>query len=308
MKASSREAWDGVSSKRGMPWAAAVRPMCSAVVPRISSAPAVSRKSTPGARSRVVRASGSGVTTRTVAAPESRTKSATVVSARRRPRPMTIRWSAVRAISLIRWEETRTVRPSAARDLRRVRIQRTPSGSRPLTGSSRTRVAGSPSNAAAMPRRWPMPREKPLTRRSATSVRPVRSRTSSTRRLGRPWVRARPRRWWRAVRPGWTERASSRAPTSVRARGGRRGAAADGDPARRRGVQAEDHPHGGGLAGAVRAEEAGHGAGTDGEGQVVDGRPSVPAAVAFGEVLRGHHGSMLVGAGAAGVGRRPYFR
>ena len=42
---------------------------------------------------------------------------AVVVSAIRRPRPMTIRRSAVCAISLIRWLETRTVRPSAARRL-----------------------------------------------------------------------------------------------------------------------------------------------------------------------------------------------
>ena len=31
------------------------------------------------------------------------------------PLPMTMRWSAVRAISFIRWLETRTVRPSAAK-------------------------------------------------------------------------------------------------------------------------------------------------------------------------------------------------
>ena len=43
--------------------------------------------------------------------------SSTVVSASSRPRPMTTRWSAVTAISLIRWLETSTVRPSAARSL-----------------------------------------------------------------------------------------------------------------------------------------------------------------------------------------------
>jgi hypothetical protein len=36
------------------------------------------------------------------------------------------------------------------------------------------------------------------------------------------------------------------------------------------GLQADQHPHGGGLPGAVGAEEAGHHPGPDGEGQVVD--------------------------------------
>ena len=78
---------------------------------------------------------------------------------------MTTRWSAVPSISLIRWLETNTVRPSAARSRSSSRIQRMPSGSRPLTGSSSIRTAGSPSSAAAMPSRCPMPSEKPRTRR-----------------------------------------------------------------------------------------------------------------------------------------------
>jgi len=45
---------------------------------------------------------------------------------------MTMRWSAVRAISDIRWLETRTVRPSAARDCRRRRTQRIPFGVEPV--------------------------------------------------------------------------------------------------------------------------------------------------------------------------------
>src|SRR6185503_18467383 len=59
-------------------------------------------------------------------------------SARTAPRPITTRWSAVSAISDIRWLETKTVRPSAASCRARVRTQRMPSGSSPLTGSSRT--------------------------------------------------------------------------------------------------------------------------------------------------------------------------
>jgi hypothetical protein len=40
----------------------------------------------------------------------------------------------------------------------------------------------------------------------------------------------------------------------------------------RRRVEAQDHPHGGGLPGTVRAEETGDHAGPDGERQVVDGQ------------------------------------
>ena len=42
---------------------------------------------------------------------------------------------------------------------RKSRSQRTPSGSRPLAGSSRTSSSGSPSSAAASPSRWRMPSE-----------------------------------------------------------------------------------------------------------------------------------------------------
>ena len=63
------------------------------------------------------------------------------------------------------WLEIRTVRPSPARRLRKPRSQRMPSGSRPLDGSSRTSVSGSPSRAAASARRCRIPIEKPPTRR-----------------------------------------------------------------------------------------------------------------------------------------------
>lgn len=241
MKACSNETVCGVSSHSVIPWAAATAPMWADSAPRTRSSwsgavgsveavvcvmsevvvvplvvVATAVMSTRGAAKCARSSSGCGVTTFTDAPPAWRTSSSTVVSARRRPRPMTIKWLAVRAISLIRWEETSTVRPSAARDLSRVRIQSTPSGSRPLTGSSRMTVAGSPRSAAAMPRRCPMPREKPLTLRWAAPVRPARAMTSSTRARGMPWVWASARRWLRADRPGWTERASSRAPTWVR--------------------------------------------------------------------------------------------
>ena len=47
--------------------------------------------------------------------------------------------TAVSAISAIRCDDTRTVRPSPARLRNKWRIHRMPSGSRPLTGSSSTR-------------------------------------------------------------------------------------------------------------------------------------------------------------------------
>jgi hypothetical protein len=106
------------------------------------------------------------------------------------------------------------VRPSAARSRMRVRIHRMPSGSRPFTGSSNSRTAGSPSNAAAMPRRWLMPSENRPARRRATASSPTSPSTSSTRRLWMPLLWARQSRWWYAVRPPCTARASSRAPTS----------------------------------------------------------------------------------------------
>ncbi len=73
------------------------------------------------------------------------------MSAISRPRPITSTWSAVSSISCMRWLETITVRPSAAKRCSSVRIQRMPSGSRPFIGSSNSSVAGSPSSAEAMP-------------------------------------------------------------------------------------------------------------------------------------------------------------
>ena len=77
------------------------------------------------------------------------------------------------SISDIRWLDTKTVRPSAASAFIRFRIHRMPSGSSPLTGSSNIRIGGSPSSAAAMPSRCPMPSEKPLDRFPATSLSPT---------------------------------------------------------------------------------------------------------------------------------------
>src|ERR1700722_18671396 len=165
-----------------------------------------------------------------------------------------------------------TVLPSAASDRMKVRIQMMPSGANPVTGSSNIRICGSPRSAAAMPRRWLIPRENPLLRFPATSDRPTTARTSSTRRRGMSLVWARLSRWLRAVR-----------------RGVRHSADRDGPAGRV--VKAEDHPHGGGLAGAVRAEEPGHDTGPDSETEIGNGSR---AAVAFRETARLDHRISLV--------------
>jgi hypothetical protein len=69
----------------------------------------------------------------------------------------------------------------------------------------------------------------------------------------------------------------------------------DRDRAAGRLVQAEDHPHGGGLPGAVRAEEAGDHARPDRERQV---RDRGGASVAFGQCADLNHGHDAAGRAA----------
>ena len=113
MKASSRDAIIGVSwwilspSRAPGPDLRGGQPSTSAT--RVAVGDPGPHGGRPGERGR------SGVTSLTAAPPLLATKSATLVSAMSRPRPMTTSWSAVSAISLIRWLETKTVRPSAAR-------------------------------------------------------------------------------------------------------------------------------------------------------------------------------------------------
>ena len=94
---------------------------------------------------------GSSARARTVAVECPLTNSSVLASAMMRPLPMTSRWSAVWAISLMRWLERNTVRPSAASDFMRFRIHKMPSGSRPLIGSSNITVWGSPSDRSGDP-------------------------------------------------------------------------------------------------------------------------------------------------------------
>src|SRR5512132_2567307 len=196
-----------------MPAAAAARPTASVVVPVAISWSAPSGSAwMPWAASRGRRVAAWGLRTRT-------SSSVRAVSAARvdwvtnRPRAMITTWSTVWATSASTWLETSTVRPWSASCRRKPRSQWTPSGSRPLAGSSRISTWGSPSRAVARPRRWRMPSEKPPTRRRAAWVRPTWSRTWSARLRGRPAAVATTRRWLRALRPGWKLDASSTAPT-----------------------------------------------------------------------------------------------
>ena len=130
-------------------------------------------------------------------------------------------WSATASTSISRWLESSTVPPRSAKSRSRPRIQRMPSGSRPLAGSSRISTSGSPSSACASPSRWRMPSEYCLTRlRGGALVQPDERRAA--RRRARPARRSSgPRR---------------RAP---RGRGGRRAGreASSSTPTRRPGVR-----------------------------------------------------------------------
>ena len=117
-----------------------------------------------------------------------------------------------------------------------------------------------------MPSRWFMPRENVPTRLPATSLSPTMSSTSRTRRRAMPLLSASQVRWLAALRPPTMALASRSAPTERRGSASWwYGLAVHPDFARARGVQAQDHAHGGRLAGPVGAEEAGHLPGLHGE-------------------------------------------
>ena len=162
-------------------------------------------------------ASTSGVTSRTAPPPLRATKSATLVSAMSRPRPMTTSRSAVSDISLIRWLDTSTVRPSAGQVPEEVAD---PTDALGIEAVDRlveeehpgvTQQRGGDAQALGHPQReLARPAGRP------PSVRPTWSRTSSTRPAGMSLASASQRRWLRAVRAGWNALASSRRPTSRR--------------------------------------------------------------------------------------------
>lgn len=118
----------------------------------------------------------------------------------------------------MRWLDTSTVRPSAARPFINRLIHTTPSGSRPFTGSSRMSTSGSPSSAAATPSRCRIPSDNARARFRAAPAMPVASSTADTRRSPIPLLRANHRRCSRTLRLGCRSPASNSAPTCVNGR------------------------------------------------------------------------------------------
>ena len=181
-------------------------------------------------------------------------------------------WSTVCATSARTWLETSTVRLPAAKSRRKSRSQRTPSGSRPFAGSSRTRSSGSPSSAAASPSRCRIPSEYPFTRRPAASVELDQPEHFVDPRVGQVDG---PAQGSQMVAPraagmeigGFEHRADpQRRPLKLRVRH-----AEDERASARRLREAEQHAQRRRLPGAVRPEEARDRARFERERQVVDG-------------------------------------
>ena len=199
-------------------------------------------------------------------------------SASSRPRPMTTRWSAVSAIS----------RHQVAGDEHGAAL----GGQLPGEGAD-------PADALrvqAVDRLVEHDDRRVAEQRGGDAEPLAHAEGEAGRPAGRPPRPARPARApRRPARPGM--RVADREPAQVVAGGAarvqgarleqradlaqRRGrvgvaAAVDGHRAGGRPVEAEDHPHRRGLAGAVRAEEAGHPAGLDGERRCRPRRSSSP--------------------------------
>ena len=175
-----------------------------------------------------------------------------------------------------------------------------PLGVEPVDRLVEDQTAGSARSAAAMPSRWPMPRDSSPARRWAASLRPTMPRTSSTRPRGDLVGGSEPGQVV-AGGPAWMHGVASRsAPTS---RSGNRSCtvapAGDGDLPGCRGVEPDDHPHGGGFPAPVRAQETGDLAGRDREAEVVyrEDRP-----VALGEMTYLDDRAGPLGPGRAAVG------
>ena len=197
--------------------------------------------------------------------------------------------------SLIRWLDTSTARPSSASDRRKTRIQRMPSGSSPLIGSSNTSTGGSPSMAAAIPSRCAIPSEKP----------PVRLRAAVGEADELEHLVDAPGR--EAVAPREPEQMAARAPPGMRRAcveeradlAERRAQiavapAADHDLAGVGRVEPEDQAHRRRLPGAVRPDEPRDAARLDPERQVVDGDGapvSLRETVRFDRCAHAEHGT-----------------
>src|SRR5438552_10496887 len=158
------------SSRPGVSWrsSSTVQPRCLTASPtaRASSASlapsttkpsaAGSTVSTPGTAPSAPATSAGGPSTLSTMRrrpPRRRASSPGPPSATSRPRAMTMTRSHSAATSARTWLEKKTVR-SPRRPASSSRISTTCAGSRPMVGSSRRRIGGSPSNACARPTRW----------------------------------------------------------------------------------------------------------------------------------------------------------
>lgn len=220
------------------------------------------------------------------------------VSASRRPRPRTTRWSANDAVSFMRWLETSTVRPSPASRLQQRADPDDAFGVEAVGGFVEHDHLGVAQQCGGDPE-------------ALAHAEGVRLHPSARHRrqpgLRQYLVHPAPRD---AVARGQCAQlvpAGTGAVRGVRVEQGADvaqrfaergvGAAADRGGTGGRPVEAEHEPHGGGLSGAVGAEEAGDLAGVDGEGEVVHGPPG---AVLLGEVVdvdSGHGSSVAAGVG-----------
>ena len=242
--------------------------------PRARPRPAADRRrrgASPGRRGEARRRAPARSSASTMV-PDSVSSSARVPCAWIRPPPMIIIRSATASTSASRCEESSTVPPRSAKSRSRPRIQRMPSGSRPLAGSSRIRTSGSPSSAWAKPEALAHAERvlaDPPPGRRLVEADELQQRVDALRRhahgLG-----------------GDGERLAAAAPGVL---GGRVEQDADAPagvrqvavaPAEDPGLaavglgEADEHPHRGGLAGAVGAEEARDGARLAAEGDVRD--------------------------------------
>ena len=113
--------------------------------------------------------------------------------------------------------------PRSAKSFSRPRIQRIPSGSSPLAGSSRISTSGSPIRALAIPSRWRIPSEYWRTRFFAADLSsPTSPSRSSTRVSSTPIVWAEIASASRPRRPACWAEASSSTPTRRPGLGSRR--------------------------------------------------------------------------------------
>lgn len=206
---------------RGTPCRYAASPTSAQLLPytdsRLPSSATTSTERLAARASRLTTAASlaaCGVRTATLGRRRVREKSATSWSATRRPSSMVTTRSAARAASLGSLVVCRTVPPSAACARSRPCSQPFSRGERPLAGSSRTSVCGSPSSADAIPRRRSMPAERAPMRWSPSPARPTTSSSSSARDAGTPAAAQSIRSWPRAVRAGWPGTSPRSTPTS----------------------------------------------------------------------------------------------